>query len=150
MRSKLSSLLFCLSCCLLSACTSSNPGYDPCASGSEPGCSPPPGSPPPAFALVTSTLSQSKGGTLAFSLPPAESGPPVVLNQPSATEAYVLGKLVQSGVASLDLTLQAGQSPGYFEASVSPQMLTPFQVGSLTLQITTAVTTHTATVNLQP
>lgn len=87
--------------------------------------------------LDTQTLSKTQGGLLHLVLPSTNGKGPTILNQTSITEYYILGKLVQAGVASLDLILAPASQAGDYQAQVNPTDLQAFQLGPAEIDLTT-------------
>ena len=83
----------------------------------------------------TQTLSKTQGGLLL--LPIAFGKGPVLLNQASPTKNYILGKLVQPGIASLDLTLTSDPKLEGYQVQIDPMDLQTFHLGPAEIMLTT-------------
>ena len=90
-------------------------------------------------AKETKRVSKSQGGTLKIYLPDTAKKGTIVLNQTSATSYYVVAKLVQQGVASIDLVLSPDPDTGpyYYQASVTAQDLSMLQTEPAEIDVTT-------------
>lgn len=102
-------------------------------------------------AKETKMVSKTQGGTLEIYLPNTAGNGMIVLNQTSDIFYYALAKLVQPGVASIDLVLSLDQATGpyYYKASVTAQDLGMFQTGPAEIHVTTpeGVITKPITIN---
>lgn len=103
----------------------------------------------PMDQVTTPVIVRATGGTLQFNYYESKPQRQISLNQPSSTEYYILAKLVQPGVASLDLVLTSQIPFEQFQAMLSPQDLASFQVGAAQIEITSTDGMTTLSVMLQ-
>ena len=91
----------------------------------------------PIMEQETEHIEKQKGGEVHMIVLSTKDRKQIVLNQTSNEHYYIVAKLIQTGIASLDLILEPEATPTHYQARVAPGALQKFQLGPAEIELTT-------------